>query len=167
MRCQLPSYNIVGSHFNHRLTVVNSIKRAAYIKNWFKPVVSFKLSDEAKHEYRRVNFPRGRGKLALLAGHICIKFDRTKRCLMRNCEIFSLCSAVILARTQRECNVVEKISIYFKTYNGNINTHSQFHMGFLICEKNILTRNRSQHLIAKSRLLDEKGGINNNLLLEY
>ena len=34
MRCQLPSYNIVGSHFNHRLTVVNSIKRTARIKNW-------------------------------------------------------------------------------------------------------------------------------------
>ena len=28
MRRQLPSYNIVGSHFNHRLTVVNRIKRA-------------------------------------------------------------------------------------------------------------------------------------------
>ena len=24
-----------------------------------------------KHEYRRVYFPRGRGKLALLAGYIC------------------------------------------------------------------------------------------------
>ena len=33
IRCQLPSYNTVGSHFNHRLTVVNSIKRAAHIKN--------------------------------------------------------------------------------------------------------------------------------------
>ena len=69
MRCQLPSYNIVGSHFNHRLTVVNRIKRVAHIKNWFKPVVSSKLLDEAKHEYRRVYFPRGRGKLSLLAGY--------------------------------------------------------------------------------------------------
>ena len=68
MRCQLPSYNIVGSHFNHRLTVVNSIKRAAHIKKWFKPVISSKLLDEAKHECRRVYFRRARGKLALLAG---------------------------------------------------------------------------------------------------
>ena len=27
MRCQLPNYNIVGSHINYQLTVVNSIKR--------------------------------------------------------------------------------------------------------------------------------------------
>ena len=67
-RCQLSSYNIVSSHFNHRLTVVNCIKRAAHIKNWFKPVVSSKLLDEAKQEYRGVYFARGGGKLALLAG---------------------------------------------------------------------------------------------------
>ena len=70
MCCQLPSYNIVGSHFNHRLTVVNSIKRAAHIKNWFEPVVLAKLLDDAKHEYCRVfYFPCGQGKLALLAGY--------------------------------------------------------------------------------------------------
>ena len=68
MRCQLPSYNIVGSHFNHQLTVVNSIKRAAHIINWFKPVASSKLLEETKHEYRRLYLPRGRGKLALLTG---------------------------------------------------------------------------------------------------
>ena len=45
--------------------MVNSIKRAAHIKNWFKPVASSKLLDETKHEYRGVYFPRGRGKLAL------------------------------------------------------------------------------------------------------
>ena len=49
--------------------MVNRIKRVAHIKNWFKPVVSSKLLDEAKHEYRRVYFPRGRGKLSLLAGY--------------------------------------------------------------------------------------------------
>ena len=32
MRCQLPSYNIVGSHFNHRLTVVNSIKTGCFVQ---------------------------------------------------------------------------------------------------------------------------------------
>ena len=65
--CQLPSYNRVGSYFNHLLTVFNSIKRAAHIENWFKPVVSSKLLHEANHEYRRVYFPSGRAKLALLA----------------------------------------------------------------------------------------------------
>ena len=67
MRCQVASYNIVGSHFNHRLTVVNRIKRAAHIKNWFKLVVSSKLFGRSKTP--RVYFPRGRGKLALLVGY--------------------------------------------------------------------------------------------------
>ena len=29
-------FKLLSSHFNHRLTVVNIIKRAAQIRNWFK-----------------------------------------------------------------------------------------------------------------------------------
>ena len=54
MCCQLPSYNILGSHFNHRLTVVNSIKRAADIKNWFKPVVWTKQNTNTAESIFRV-----------------------------------------------------------------------------------------------------------------